>query len=142
MRQLRMAKERSRIPRPMSMTEQGLSAPAIIADYVDPVGRVDASVSMPVRLLERLVCALERLAPPSSSSGPSPDGLLTKKQVAARLGKSEREVERMVRRGALRKVPGLGRSARGFARAMWRSFCSRRRSWRWEGGGCEAGSDQ
>lgn len=75
------------------------------------------TITLPDHLGERFVAALERLAVPplpaeSPIPQPQPGGLLTKPQVAARLGKSPREVERLVKRGKLRKVPDLGRAAR------------------------------
>ncbi len=45
---------------------------------------------------------------------PSGDGLLTIVEVAARLGKSRRSVERLVKLGKLRKVPNLGRRTTRF----------------------------
>lgn len=73
------------------------------------------TVALPVSLVERLIVAVERLdarlAHEAAGAAPECDGLLTKQQVAARLGGkcSVRKVERLVRAGKLKKVPGLGR---------------------------------
>lgn len=61
-------------------------------------------------VLERIVEVLDRLErrlpvePAASMHG----GLLTVEEVARRLGKSPRDVYRLVRRGGLKKVPNLG----------------------------------
>lgn len=87
----------------MSMTREGMRAtlPA------------PAMINVPVPVLERLVATLERLTSrldDPSAPAASPDGLLTKAQVAARLGgkSSIRKVERLMKAGRLRKVAGLG----------------------------------
>lgn len=65
-------------------------------------------------LLSRLTGVLERLEAKLCAEFAVADecGLLTTAQVAKRLGKSVRDVQRLVKRGKLRKVANLGRSAR------------------------------
>jgi len=68
-----------------------------------------ATVGLIAALLDRLVGAVERIEARAGISD-SDDGLLTKQQVAKRLGgnSSVRKVERLVKAGRLKKVPGLG----------------------------------
>ena len=79
----------------------------------------DASnVTLPASVVERLTGALERLEKAfSSAAGASSalsSGLMTITEVAARLRKSRRDVERMVADGKLKKVPGLGKRTTRF----------------------------
>ena len=73
-------------------------------------------ISVPSSVLERLAGVLERIETRLAPEKATPaGGLLTKAQVAARLGgkSSIRQVERLVKAGKLKKVPGLGaRTAR------------------------------
>ena len=74
------------------------------------------TVEIPASLLERFVRAVERLeatagiAAENAITAAATAGLLTKQQVAARLGgkTSVRKIERLMKAGKLRKVPGLG----------------------------------
>jgi Helix-turn-helix domain len=70
-----------------------------------------ATIEMPVPVLERLVLVLERLECRAVGQVPAADGLLTKQQVAARLGGrcSVRRAERLVAAGKLKPVTGLGK---------------------------------
>ena len=67
------------------------------------------TMPVPVTLVERLANVLERiesrLAPQESAA---PGGLLKIEDVAARLRRSRRYVERLVKKGSLKKVPNLG----------------------------------
>lgn len=71
------------------------------------------TITMPAAAAERLIAALERLA----GTGEDPGGLLTTAQVAERLRKSPRDVQRMVKKGKLRKVPNLGSRTTRFRQA-------------------------
>lgn len=73
------------------------------------------SVSLPASVLERLTGVLERIEKRlGHDASPGTNGLLTITEVADRLQKSRRDVERLVRAGTLKKVPNLGKRTTRF----------------------------
>lgn len=76
------------------------------------------TVAVPMPVLERLTGVLERLAAVMDGSETKAralrDALLTVGEVAVRLQKSRRDVERMVKAGKLKKVQGMGRRTTRF----------------------------
>ena len=76
-------------------------------------------IAMPESMMERLICALEKLSGVPGQSAPEPSGLLTYDDVAALLSPAEkplsrRQVERLQKRhpGILRKVSLGARTVR------------------------------
>jgi excisionase family DNA binding protein len=70
------------------------------------------AIALPLPLVERLTGVLEKLSTQLEAGAAKAanlgDALLTFGEVAQRLQKSERDVQRLVKAGKLKKVPNLG----------------------------------